>query len=284
MKRLSLATPIIIVCVVLVAAYVRYHDRATVSEEPAKLISQAPSSNRLPAGADEPTPQVPNAKQQEPPPPPPPPFPGTPPVREPPPEPPRTLIGVSSEDLSEIGKYLPAGAKIYTYPVGRSNRAAAIISTDVDGDGKDEIVVVYNERVPTPEEGTLPLTLSILVRQRNALVVRASLNMNGGVLFDMNVEGSRTYLSVRDVTGDNRAEILVAPGTGASVGGWLEDLSLNGSTLHEIANIGGHFFRVRSRGISKPSTITARSNGEKETRIFEWDGQVFEQVTRPKTQ
>ncbi len=103
-------------------------------------------------------------------------------------------------------------------------------------------------------------------------------------MFDISVDGAHSHLAVRDVTGDNRPEILVAPGTGASIGGWLEVLSLSGSTLHELARIGGHFFSVQSRGVGKSSRITSRSNGEKERKIYVWNGLTFEQVGNVKTQ
>ncbi len=191
---------------------------------------------------------------------------------------------MTSEDLRQIEKYLPEGAQIYTYSVGKSNLAAAIVSADIDGDGKDETVVVYNERAPTPQEGTLPLTLSILTRRGKTLDVKASLKFSGGVLFDISIDGAHSHLAVRDVTGDNRPEILVAPGTGASIGGWLEILSLSGAMLRELTRIDGHFFNVQSRGVGKPSRIIVRSNGEKDRRIFVWNGLTFEQVGNIKTQ
>jgi hypothetical protein len=205
-------------------------------------------------------------------------------MRESPPEPPRTLIGVAEEDLRQVEQYLPDGAKVYTYPVGKAGLGAAIVSADLDGDGKDETIIVYNECKPTAEEGTQPLRLSVLTHKSNTLEIRASFNLVGGVLFEMNIDGAKSHLAVGDITGDGRSEIIVAPGTGASVGGWLKTLSLNGENLDEVSSIGGHFFHVRSRRGSKPGLITARWNGEKEARTFEWNGQAFEQVSRPKSQ
>jgi hypothetical protein len=281
-KRLFVTA--ILTCVVIVGLYTRYHDSARMSQETAELTSQSPSTSLMPASRGGPTLQSPNARQQEMPPPPPPPFPGTPPIRETSPEPPRSLIGATEEDLKQVEQYLPDGAKVYTCPVGKSGLAAAIVNADVDGDGKDETIVVYNERKPTPEEGTQPLRLSVLTHKGNTLEIRASINLGGSVLFEMNIDGAKSYLAVNDVTGDGKPEIIVAPGTGASVGGWLKTLSLNGASLEEVSSIGGHFFRVRSTRGSKLGLITARWNGEKESRTFEWNGQVFEQVTRPKSQ
>jgi hypothetical protein len=186
---------------------------------------------------------------------------------------------VTSEYLSEIEKYLPSGAKIYTYPVGKSDLAAAIMIADLTGDGKDDMVVVYED-----EKLSTSLVLSVLVLEKHTLRLVTSARMVGGVLFDLNLDGKTTHLAASNIVGDSRTEIILAPATGASAGGTLEVYRFEDSTLHEIARIGGHFFKVRSKGRAKPGAITARWNGEKEARTFEWNGQVFEQVTRPKTQ
>lgn len=73
-------------------------------------------------------------------------------------------------------------------------------------------------------------------------------------------------------------EIVVLPATGASIGGWLEVYSLQGSTLRKIARIGGHFFELRTKDARKPGLITARWNGERETRTYEWNGREFEET------
>lgn len=137
------------------------------------------------------------------------------------------------------------------------------------------------ERKPTPQAGSLPLTLSVLAREGNALRTLVSRQFAGGVLFRIRLDDAFTYLAARDLTGDGRPEIIVAPATGASVGGWLEVLSFDGSTLHELARIGGHFFRVRSKGAGKPALITARWNGEEGTRSYQWNGQGFEETAKP---
>lgn len=217
------------------------------------------------------------------PPPPPPPSPADPPFVGHRHDPARALIGTTEETIKQVEEYLPASAQIYTYPIDEGHLAAALISADLDGDGTAEAVVVYTERRPTAQEGSLPLTLSVLTRSGNRLNARASTHLDGEIFFSPRIEGIGPPLSVLDVTGDKRPEIIVVSGAGASLGGALQVFSLDSTTLREIANIGGHLFKVRSRGIGKPSTITARSNGEKEIRAFEWDGQVFEQVRRPKT-
>ncbi|MEK6407963.1 MAG: hypothetical protein AABN34_13460, partial [Acidobacteriota bacterium] len=270
-------------CTLALAAYIPYRHAYTGSEEPASPKLEALSANLLVNGAE----QILQAQQQEPPPPTPPPpppppvFPGTAPMRHSRPEVPRALTGTTEEDLKGFEKYLPEGAHVYTFPVGEASLAAAVITADLDGDGRDETILVHNERKPTPEEGSLPLTLSVLVGEGNRLKLRASTDLLGGVLFEVSINGFRTHLAVHDVTGDGRPEIIVVPATGASVGGWLRVLSFDGSTLHELARIGGHFFRVRSKGAGKPALITGRWNGEKGTRSYEWNDRVFEETAMP---
>ncbi|MFP5264998.1 MAG: FG-GAP repeat domain-containing protein, partial [Blastocatellia bacterium] len=242
-----------------------------------------PSADRLAASPGGRGLGSPDAKQQDVPPPPPP-FPGTPPVREARPEPLRSLIGATEEDLREVERYLPEGAKVYTYPVSESSLAAAIMTADLDGDGKDDTVVVYSERNPKPEEGSLPLIMSVLAQNGKMLRVRSSTLLLGEIFFNPRIEGIGGPIAIQDVTGDGRPEIIVVSGGGASVGGALQAFSFNGVTLLEVAHIGGHFFKVRSRGVSKASLITARWNGEKEARTYEWSGEAFEQVGRPKSQ
>jgi hypothetical protein len=112
------------------------------------------------------------------------------------------------EVVKETERYLPKGAHIYTYPVGKTQLSAAIISADLCGDGEDETVVVYSEREPTPQEGSLPLFLSVLVRKEKTLGVVASVPLLGGVFFDPHIPGLGPPFVVRDVTGDNRPEII----------------------------------------------------------------------------
>src|SRR5205085_2506608 len=107
--------------------YLWSDNQAAMQKEQANSSSPAPSAT--------PSQQQPNElgwhvlvdQQTEPPPPPPPPpappaapgrAPGAAPVGEPSPEPPRTLIGMTREDIERVERYLPKGAAIYTYPVG----------------------------------------------------------------------------------------------------------------------------------------------------------------------
>jgi hypothetical protein len=187
---------------------------------------------------------------------------------------------MTTGDLKDFERYLPEGAQVYTFPVGETNLAAAVISADLDGDGRDETVLVYNERKPTPQEGSLPLTLSVLGGEGSTFKVRASTHLLGGVLFDVSINGVRRHLAVCDVTGDGRPEIILVPATGASIGGWLQVYSFKGSSLHELARISGHFFQVRSGGHGKPSIITARSRYETAGRSYQWTGKSFEEAEK----
>jgi len=150
----------------------------------------------------------------------------------------------------------------------------------LDGDGKAETIVVYNDRKPTAEEGSLPLTLSVLVRYKRDLAVRSSVRLSGDVFFSPRIKGLGPPFEVRDVTGDDRPEIIVVSGAGASLGGALQVLSFEGSSLHELARIGGHFFQVRSGGKGKPSIITARSRYETAKRTYHWTGKRFDEAEK----
>ena len=226
--------------------------------------------------------RVTSLKEQEPPPPPPPPPSGL--GRErgtpSPTEPRRLLLGVTRDELREVERYLPTGAQIYAYAVGDEYLAGAIISADLDGDGNDETVVIYNERKPTPKEGSLPLTLSILMRTENKLRVRASVALVGAVLFTQHMKGLDGPFSVLDLIGKGTRQIVVVSGGGASVGGALQVFSYNGSELQRLAQIGGHFFSVRTQGRGRPSVLEARWKEENQVRSYRWDGHEFVEIAR----
>ena len=125
---------------------------------------------------------------------------------------------MTREGLTQIEQYLPKGAQIYTYPVGQNGLAAALVSADIDGDGRDETVVVYNERKPSAEEGSLPLITTVLARRDDRLIVRSSVRLLGDVFFNPQIEGVDGPFVARDVTGDGRPEIVVVSGGGGQCG------------------------------------------------------------------
>jgi hypothetical protein len=280
MKRQIIVIAIALICVATVVVYKLYSHTSAGSQESA--IKQAPpdmAAHTAGSATSEESKSVGQEPPPQPPPPPPPPqVPGTASVESHRAELSRTLIGVTSEDLNQIERYLPAGSQIYTYPIDQTTLAAAVVSADVGKDGRVEIVVVYRARTPTPREGTLPLSLGVLARNGPETDLIAATQLPGEVLFDIRVDGAKKQLAVLDVTADGFPEIIVAPGTGASVGGWLEVFSLEGSSLRELGRIGGHTFSMQDRGADKPSRIVARWRGDKEARVYEWSGQKFDQT------
>jgi hypothetical protein len=98
------------------------------------------------------------------------------------------------------------------------------------------------------------------------------------VLFDVNVDSIVSPLAVRDITGDSYPEILVASGVGASVGGYLQIFTIEGSAIRQLTRIGGHFFNVRSGNKNRSTMISARWKDEETTKLYKWNGQKFEEV------
>lgn len=223
--------------------------------------------------------QKPYAQQQEvdsiPPPPPRPPGAPTP---YSPPEPPRTLVGATREQLRQLEQYLPAGAQVATYFVGKTQLRAAFTEIDLNSDGVRETVVVHTERPSTEESPASQLFLSVLTPEGSGLKVCSSTRLvEGGVLFDFDVDGVISHLAVKDITGDSRPEIIVAPAIGANLGGAIQVFSIDERlSLQQLAIVGGHYFRVRSgRGESKPSVIMARSENEDKWTTYRWNGESF---------
>src|SRR5262249_14369928 len=171
-------------------------------------------SSSTPAPQQIPAPPQPQA------PPPPPPF-GA--LKESPTEPSRALVGFSAEQLKEVERFLPKGAHIAISPISNTAVSAALVNLDLDGDRVPETITVYADGT-TPTGGAGSLTLAVLSRQGQGEAIRASIQLPGTMLFNLNVNGAKTPLVVGDVTGDKRAEIIVASGFGASAGGALQVL------------------------------------------------------------
>src|SRR2546423_478132 len=142
------------------------------------------------------------------------------PLTTPRPEPARTLTAAASEQLRAAEQALPPGARVATYPAGETQLKAALVVADLDGDGKAEVVVVHSDRPATDKEPLPQLALSVLTREGDLMKVHSATSLaDGGVLFNIDFDGTANPIAVQDVTGDGRPEILVASGMGASLGG-----------------------------------------------------------------
>lgn len=282
MKRRMIILALALALIFGTAVYLWYSHPATGLSIASTLTPQTYDTKSQLEDSAKTTSEVKPTQRQTPvPPPPPPPFPGNEPttlVAEPSSEPSRTLIGVTSEYLSQIEQYLPEGSRIYTYPEGNLYRRAALVDSDLDGNNVAETIIIHTEKQPTAKEPTPTLVLSILSRAGDALSVSQSVPLIGGVLFNVNVDGLISPLAVRDVTGDGRPEILVASGVGASLGGYLQIFTIGGLTIRQLARIGGHFFNVRSGNQNRSTMINARWKEEETTKNYKWNGQEFEEV------
>lgn len=248
-----------------VAAYVVYrYSVAALKESPSDLarpgeaILQAPPAREQ--GTSAPPPRPPGV-----------------PLSTPDPEPRRTLVETTSEQLRQIEKYLPGAAEVATYPVNKNHLKAALVKADLNGDGSMETVVAHRGHTTTGGEATPQLFLSVLSREADALKVHSSTRLtDGGVLFDIHINGLVTPLAIQDMTGDNRPEIIVASGVGASLGGALQVYSVEGLSLRHLGNIGGHSFQVFAKGSGAPTDIKVGSRYEQYSVVYKWDGKKFE--------
>lgn len=193
------------------------------------------------------------------------------------PEPRRTLVGTTQGRLRQIEQSLPAGSRVYLGSVADDKSMAALAEADLDGDGAVESVVVYKQPAADQRGVTQSLVLGVLVRKGGGLSVRTSVPLEGGVLFNIRVDGTDLPLAVRDLTGDGRPEIIVASGIGASIGGEIQVFKVEGTALKRTLNVGGHIFQVHKRP-GQPSVVTARSRYRPEAVSYRWDGQRFVQL------
>lgn len=243
------------------------------------------SQEGLPAGSVRP--RAPTPQELVFPPAPPPPGP-TPPaganqqqVAQTAPEPPRALIGITGEDLSQVEQRLPQGAQIVTYPAGMKFRKAALVTSDLNGDGIRETAVVY--KMAHAPGGEPQLILGVLSPVGDQPSLQLSIPLVGSLLYDLDVNGDISPFSAHDLTGDKRPEVVVASGAGASSGGWLQIFSIDGPAYYKLAHFGGHHLKVRSRGRGKPPEVVTQWKGEDEKKVYGWTGKAFEQVRSEKT-
>jgi hypothetical protein len=193
-------------------------------------------------------------------------------------EPSRTLVGVTQERLRHIEQSLPAGSQAYINPIGSDKSVAALTEADLDSDGTVDTVVVYKKPLPTPQGVTQSLVLCILTPEGEGFSARASVALEGGVLFNIRTDESESPLVVRDVTGDGRPEIIVASGVGASLGGELQVFKVTSTSLERALNVEGNIFQVHKQA-GQLSVIKAQSRYRAEAISYRWNGQQFVQVT-----
>jgi hypothetical protein len=184
----------------------------------------------------------------------------------------RSLIGTTTEQLSEVEKHLPAGSRIATYAVSETEQKAALATSDLIGDGGSETVVVYsNDSAP---DGPA-LSLAVLTRQGSELAVRASAPLYGSLIYTSIGDQQAAPFVIRDVTGDRRPEIVVTSGVGASIGGAMQVYSFDGSSLNRLAVAQGHILRLYEKGAGQAAEITAQSRYEETARTYRWNGHSF---------
>jgi hypothetical protein len=151
---------------------------------------------------------------------------------------------------------------------------AAMASADLNGDDR-KVVVVFKMTSPKNEADDKPLFLGVLVPEGDNPSLRSSVRLSGVLIYVSLYDKRAVPFAIRDVTGDGRPEIIVTSGEGASLGGALQIYSFDGSSLHQIANVGGHILDLNNNGPGKPSEISAQSRYEATPRTYRWDGHEF---------
>ena len=184
------------------------------------------------------------------------------------------MVGATPEQLKEIEASLPKDSRIYLTPIDKDRLAPALVEADLDGDGSPELVVVHTSKPSTSREPTPWLSISVLARKAGTLVSMTSAELTGGVLFNLQMNGSPVPLAVSDLTREGHREIVVASGVGASLGGELHVFRFQGNSLLNISTIGGNVFGLRTLA-DRSVTITAESRYENKPRSYRWNGHTF---------
>ncbi|MGH9961819.1 MAG: hypothetical protein ACREBC_32600, partial [Pyrinomonadaceae bacterium] len=232
-----------------VTAFVIYHYSSSVFRDPATLPQPPTESLEASVPAQEPfsTPPPPPSLPYE-------------TGAQSPAEPQRVLIGVKSEQLSLMEKYLPEGAQVVTYAISETQMKAALANADLDGDGNLKTVVVYNlPESKNERDGSQLLYLAVLEAEGDRMIMRATTHLYGSYIQNNIFDTHAVPFSVQDVTGDNHPEIIVTSAIGASLGSELQVFSFKGASLHKIAEVFGNILHVEVRGAGKPGVIIARS-------------------------
>ncbi|HEX5734473.1 MAG TPA: hypothetical protein VF131_16675 [Blastocatellia bacterium] len=190
-------------------------------------------------------------------------------------------VAYDDKRIKEARKALPEGSRVYIYEPG--NRPA-LIDADLDSNGVKDVVVIHTSRPPTDGDPFPALTLSVLVRENDALSQRASVRLKTGVLSVMMFDGDVTKLALCDLTGDERLEILVLTSEMGEPGLTLRCFNFDGQSLNEIAAVSGQIFRIRSGERDRQAVITNITVDVREMKAYEtryrWNGERFEQTEK----
>ncbi len=270
MKKSSIIISFGVAFALGITFYALYHVSAAMRSEPAlppmlaaSTTLQAPPAQKQTTGFE---------------PPPPPSMPMNVPTYPPHPEPSRALVGVTSEELREVERYLPKGARIVAYPISKTEQRAAYAVADLEGDGNTETVVVYRGPTPEAEAPDTSLLLGVLVKDENGFSLRASARLDGALIYGNIYDKQAPDFAVREVKGDGHMVVIVASGVGASLGGALQIYAYDGSSLRQLADIDGHTFRVYYSRAGRVIEITAQSRYEDRPRVYQWNGKTFLQT------
>ena len=177
--------------------------------------------------------------------------------------------------VEEVERYLPEGSKVYFYEPGAR---AALVESDLDGDGLKEVVAVHTGRTPSEGDWTPPLTLSVLARSGDDLLLQNSVELKTGMLSVFNVDSDATKFSACDVTGDQRPDMMVlTPGSSLSEMR-LRLFNFDGRGLQELGQLKGQIFFVRC-GSTRAGAVQEISIDMNERKAyqtdFQWDGSGF---------
>ncbi len=210
--------------------------------------------------------------------PPPPPPPPTETITPPPPEPRRTLVGITDEELSRVKQLIASGEEIARYPIDNYHEKAALSYTDLDGDGKPEVIFVHTTGEAATTKNIPLLRLDVVTNNGESPSKRLSIQLLGMYVYTNIYDQAAAPFVVRDITGDGRPEIIVTSAIGASIGATLQAFSFNGASLNEIARIEGHHFEIINRGAGKAAMIQTRWKDEKTVDTFVWNGREFHEA------
>ena len=194
------------------------------------------------------------------------------------PEPKGTLVGATEEQLSRVKQILTSQERVATYPIDNSHEKAALIYTDLDGDGKPDVIFVHTAGDAATTENIPLLKLDVVTNNGESPTKQFSVLLAGTYVYANIYDQAAAPFYVGDITGDGRPEIIVTSAIGASIGATLQAFSFNGESLTEIARIEGHHFEVITKSTDKVAMIRSRWKNEQAVQTFAWNGTEFKEV------